>query len=65
MMLFDVQEDPAEQHDVAALNPEVVTRLKALFDKMDVQVPKFPPVKPAWQGVRRIRGGNLRYEVQE
>ena len=62
MMLFDLQEDPAEQHDVSAQNPEVVTRLKALFDKMDAQVPKFPPVKRAWQGMRRIRGGDLKYE---
>ena len=62
MMLFDLEEDPAEQHDVAAKNPEVVARLKAMFDKMDVQVPKFPPIKPAWRGVRYIKGGDLKYQ---
>jgi uncharacterized sulfatase len=32
MMLFDLQSDPAEQHDVAAKHPEVVKRLKQLYD---------------------------------
>lgn len=34
MMLFDLQADPAEQHDVAAEHPEVVKRLKDLYDRM-------------------------------
>lgn len=32
MQLFDLQADPGEQHDVAAQHPEVVTRLKRLYD---------------------------------
>lgn len=32
MQLFDLQADPGEQHDVAAQNPEVVARLKRLYD---------------------------------
>lgn len=33
MMLFDVKNDPAEQHDVANANPDLVQRLKTLFDQ--------------------------------
>ena len=32
MQLFDLQADPGEQHDVAAQHPEVVERLKRLYD---------------------------------
>jgi uncharacterized sulfatase len=39
MMLFDLQADPGEQHDVAAQHPEFVARLKQLYDKMNGQVP--------------------------
>jgi uncharacterized sulfatase len=65
MMLFDLEADPSEQHDVAAAHPDVVQRLKAVFDRMDVQVPQFPPIKPLWKGVRDIRGGDLKYEPRE
>jgi uncharacterized sulfatase len=41
--LFDLKEDPGEQHDVAAKHADVVTRLKAKFE----QVAKdFPEMKP-------------------
>ena len=40
-MLFDLEQDPAEQHNVAKEHPEVVDRLKGLFDEMNAQVP--PP----------------------
>jgi len=62
MMLFDLESDPGEQHDVAAQNPEVVNRLKAMFDKINAQVPNFPPVQPKWKGLRDIKGGDLKYE---
>jgi uncharacterized sulfatase len=39
MMLVDLQSDPSEQHDVAAEQPEVVERLKGMFQKMEAQVP--------------------------
>jgi len=39
MMLFDVEGDPAEQHDVAAAHPDVVAKLRAMFDGYDRQVP--------------------------
>lgn len=39
MQLFDLQSDPNEQHDVAADNPAVVQRLKALYEAMNKDVP--------------------------
>ena len=62
MMLFDLAKDPSEQHDVAASNPEVVKRLYGMFEKLDVQVPDFPPIRPKWQGLRDIKGGDLKYQ---
>jgi arylsulfatase A-like enzyme len=62
MMLFDLEKDPSEQHDVAAANPDVVKRLHDLFKKMDVQVPAFDPIRPKWQGLRDIKGGDLKYQ---
>jgi uncharacterized sulfatase len=65
MMLFDVVEDPGEQHDVAAKHPEVVARLKALFDEMEAQVPPIAPavITPGPRGIRRLPGGALQYEL--
>lgn len=37
--LFDLQNDPGEQRDVAAQNPEVVARLRRAFDEMNAAVP--------------------------
>lgn len=63
LMLFDLEADPSEQHDVADANPEVVKRLKALFDKLDVQAPKTgPPERHGAGGIRRLTGGELRYD---
>ncbi|MCX7827495.1 MAG: sulfatase-like hydrolase/transferase, partial [Verrucomicrobiae bacterium] len=45
MMLFDLQNDPGEQHNVASQHPEVVARLKLLYDRMNKDVP--PPSAPA------------------
>ena len=39
MMLFDLQNDPAEQHDVAAQYPSEVARLKRLYDETNRLVP--------------------------
>ena len=40
MMLFDLQDDPAEQHNVAAQHPEIVDKLRALYDEA---LAEFPP----------------------
>jgi arylsulfatase A-like enzyme len=40
MMLFDLQADPSEQHNVAKSYPEEVKRLKAAFDPMNALVPE-------------------------
>ena len=63
MMLFDLEADPGEQHDVAARNPEVVARLKAMFDLVDAQV-KQPTAteRHGSGGVMRLKGGELRYD---
>lgn len=42
MSLFDLEKDPAEQHDIAAIHPEVVAKLKKLYDEMNAQVPSSP-----------------------
>ncbi|MFO1483747.1 MAG: sulfatase [Verrucomicrobiaceae bacterium] len=47
MQLFDLQVDPAEQHDVAAQHPDEVKRLKAAYDVMNKDVPVVEEVKRA------------------
>jgi arylsulfatase A-like enzyme len=61
MMLFDLDADPSEQHDVAGANPQVVKRLKEIFDRMNAQVPVPPPMTPSRQ-LLRLKGGELRYD---
>ena len=39
MALFDLSADPAEQHNVAEANPDVVKRLKAQYDEGAKQLP--------------------------
>lgn len=63
MMLFDLEADPGEQHDVAARHPDVVARLKAFFDKLNADVPP-PPPRAAGRGLRRLTGGQLRYDLE-
>lgn len=63
MMLFDVEADPAEEHDVSAAHPDVVERLRKLFEKMDGQVRHSgPPERHGAGGIRRLKGGELRYD---
>lgn len=42
MMLFDLRNDPGEQHDVASAHPDIVARLKALYDATNRDVPQPP-----------------------
>lgn len=43
MQLFDLQVDPGEQEDVAAQNPDIIARLKKLYDETNRLVPEPPP----------------------
>ena len=42
MMLFDLEGDRGEQHDVADRHGDVVARLLAMFRKVEAEVPAFP-----------------------
>ena len=65
MMLFDMETDAGEQRDVAAEHPDVVARLRSLFDKMDAEVPRGGrPERHGGPGLRRLTGGELRYDVE-
>jgi uncharacterized sulfatase len=46
MQLFDLQTDPGEQKDVAAQRPEIVARLKRLYDETNRHVPAPPEPAP-------------------
>ena len=61
MMLFDLDADPAEQHDLSKQHPDVVERLKALYDKTFAQVPDFKRPKQ-FEDLWRIKGGDLNYD---
>ena len=59
MMLFNLQEDPAEQHNVAKQYPDVVTRLKKYYDTMLTQVPdqiRFYGARQKKQSNRKSKG---------
>ena len=60
MMLFDIDADPAEQHDLSKQHPDVVKRLKALYDKTIAQVPEFKRPQ-RFKQLQRIKGGDLSY----
>ena len=45
MQLFDLQNDPGEQHDVASTHPAEVGRLKTAFDAVNKDVPVVDEVK--------------------
>ncbi len=51
-LLFDLQNDPGEQRDVAAENPEIVARLKKAYDETNREVPA-PPVAAATKGKKK------------
>jgi uncharacterized sulfatase len=62
MMLFDLHNDPAEQHNVAAKHPDVVKRLRAMFEELDAVAEKAPPPAPPYPEIRTVKGGALRYD---
>lgn len=67
MMLFDLEADPTEQHDVADKHPEIVKRLKAKFDETAKEVPRQE--RQGAGGKRRpglmiLKGGELKYDEE-
>jgi arylsulfatase A-like enzyme len=65
MMLFNLEEDRAEQRDVADNYPDMVKRLKGYFDEMNAQVTSSgPPERHSGGGIRRLTGGQLRYDLE-
>ena len=61
MMLFDIANDPSEQRDVSAKHPDVVQRLKAIYDRTLAEVPEFKRPKRV-PGRRYLKGGKLKYD---
>jgi len=61
MMLFDIEADPSEQHDLGKQHPDVVERLKAIYDRTFAEVPKFEQPK-RFKELRRIKGGDFSYD---
>lgn len=62
LMLFDMRVDRSEQRDVAAEHPEVVARLKAMFDRIDADVPRDFPIPTRVPKLLWLQGGELRYD---
>jgi arylsulfatase A-like enzyme len=71
MMLFDLEEDRGEQHNLADQHPEVVERLLARFRRLETEVPDFPPPSTDYlfetgpgqpRTLMRLKGGALRYD---
>lgn len=70
--LFNLKNDRSESSNVAEAHPEVVARLKTLFDQMETEVPNFeepkvdylfgPPAKGQPRPLMRLIGGELRYD---
>ncbi len=52
MMLYDLQADPSEQHNVAAQHPDVVRELRRRFDEMAKAFPALPSPK---RGAKRLK----------
>jgi uncharacterized sulfatase len=61
IMLFDIEADPAEQRDVSKKHPDVVRRIKAIYEKILTEVPDFEQPK-RFKQLRRLKGGELKYD---
>jgi uncharacterized sulfatase len=60
--LFDLENDRAEQVDVAAQHPEVVARLTDLFKTLDAEAPERLQNPAPRSELLRLDGGELRYD---
>jgi len=61
IMLFDLEADPAEQHDVSKKYPEIVERIKDIYEHMLAEVPDFERPR-RFEQLRRLKGGALKYD---
>jgi len=71
MMLFDLEADPGEQKNLAEEYPQVVKRLKGIFDNTKEDIPDFPAPEVEYLltdeaqktgKLMRLIGGELRYD---
>lgn len=71
MMLFDLENDPSEQHNLADDHPHIKQKLLTAFRKMEQELPEFPRLKNDYlfrrtpgqsSPLMRLIGGELRYD---
>ncbi len=71
MMLFDLDADRGEQHNIAREHPDVVKRLLARFKKVQSEMPEWPEPTNAYlfresgkgrRTLMRLIGGDLKYD---
>ena len=62
LMLFDMEADRSEQRDIAPEHPEVVARLKAVFDRIDAEAPEEFHIPARAPKLLWLHGGELRYD---
>ena len=60
MMLFDIDKDVSEQNDISKQYPDVVKKLKRIYDEMMQDVPSYSPPEK-FDSLKWIRGGDLNY----
>ena len=71
-MLFNLEDDPAEQHNVADTHPDIVAKLKQKYDEIvqlvpdTVEAPSSYLLRDPPSGERRplmkLLGGDLQYD---
>jgi hypothetical protein len=61
IMLFDLETDPSEQHDVSKKYPEIVERIKDIYNQVLTEVPEFEQPK-RFKQLKRLKGGELKYD---
>ena len=57
MMLFNIEEDPAEEHDLSKKHPDIVKQLKAYYNKTVPKNKKFKRPPRKFKKMQKIKGG--------